>query len=107
MQLVSLKNASDRSTCDVMPREQYGYGLRICLDDDQCEALGIKEAIKAGTQITIEARAIVVSATESIEDDGDDKGNDIQLSLQITDMGLTIGTVRRDAAETLYGSTKA
>jgi hypothetical protein len=103
MKLVALKNASDDSCCIAMPREQYGYGLRIYLDDDQCEALGITKALRAGTQVTISAKAIVTSATESVESDGDDAGPDISLSLQITDMGLTVGSVLRNAADVLYG----
>lgn len=104
MKLVSLKNVSDDSDYASMPREQYGYGLRIYLDDDQCEALGITKALRAGTQVKIQATAIVCSSTESVEDDGDDAGPDVSLSLQITDMGLEAGTVLRNAAEVLYGN---
>lgn len=103
MKLVSLKNANDDATCTPMQMEQYGYGLRIYLNDDACEALGIVKALRAGTQVTLSAKAIVVSSTESVEDDGDGAGNDISLSLQITDLGLEAGTVLRNAAQILYG----
>lgn len=86
-----------------MPMERYGYGLRIYLDCDACEALGIGKALRAGTQVKIQATAVVVSSTESLESDGDDAGNDISLSLQITDMGLEAGAVLRNAAAVLYG----
>lgn len=103
MKLISLKNTDDRDTVSAMPRDQYGYGLRILLDDDQCEALGITKALRAGTQVTLSAKAIVVSSTESVEDDGDSAGNDISLSLQITDLGIEAGSVLRNAAQILYG----
>ena len=103
MKIVSLKNTSDDATCAPMQMAQYGYGLRICLDDDACEALGITKALRAGTQVTLSAKAIVVSSTESVEDDGDDAGNDISLTLQITDLGLEAGPMLRNAAQILYG----
>lgn len=101
MKLVSLKNARDDSCMASMPVEQYGYGLRLYLGDDECEALGIVKALAAGTQVTISAKAIVVSSTQSI--DGDDMDTDVSLSLQITDMGLESGGVLRNAAQVLYG----
>ncbi|WKJ88766.1 hypothetical protein QZJ86_12110 [Methylomonas montana] len=81
----------------------YGYGLSIYLNDDQCEALGIKQPLRAGTQVKITALAFVQSATESVEDDGDDTGNDISLSLQITDMELSGTSNAAEHAGKLYG----
>ena len=103
MKLVNLKSSAEEGCCSPMPMERYGYGLRIYLCDDDCEKLGITKAMRAGTEVTLQAKAIVVSATESLEADGDDKGNDISVSLQITDMGLSVGGVLRNAAATLYG----
>lgn len=104
MKMVNLKAEPREDLCCPMPMEQYGYGLRVYLDCDACEKLGITKALRAGTEVTLQARAIVVSSTESIEGDRDEKeGTDISLSLQITDMGLNVGTVRRDAAAELYG----
>ena len=89
MNLVNMKvDMTSEVCCAPCPESAYPYGLRIYLNDDQCEALGIKGAISAGTQITIMARATVVRCTESTEVDGDDTGNDISLDLQITDMGI-------------------
>lgn len=103
MKLVNLKASSEDGCCAPMPMERYGYGLRIYLCDDDCEKPGITKAMRAGTEVALQAKAIVVSATESLEADGDDKGNDISVSLQITDMGLSVGGVLRNAAATLYG----
>ena len=103
MKLVSLKNADQAETLASYPVEQYGYGLRLYLNDDQCEALGITKALRAGTTIKLQAQAVVVSSTESLEDDGD-AGPDVSLSIQITDMGVEVGSVMRNAAQMLYGS---
>jgi len=102
MKLVNLKTTSD-AQCSPCPPEAYGYGLRIYLSDDQCEALGITKALAAGTQVTIQATAIVVRSSQAVEADGDDAGPDITLDLQITDMGLQPGQVLRNAAAVLYG----
>lgn len=88
----------------VMPADNpYGWGLTLHLNDDQCEALGIKQPLRAGSKVKIAALAFVQSATESVEDDGDDSGNDVSLCLQITDMELS-GTMDASAsAAKLYG----
>lgn len=80
----------------------YPYGLSICLDEDQCEKLGISKALKAGTEVTITARAIVSRSTESVDDDNDG-GNDVSMTLQITDLSLKAQGVVRNAAAELYG----
>lgn len=102
MKLINMK--SDPESTEVYGCNQYGYGLTLCLNEDQCEALGISKALKAGTQVTLQANAIVTSATESLERDGDDKGTDVNLSLQITELGLTTNGTLRNAANLLYGS---
>jgi hypothetical protein len=66
----------------------YGYGLCLYLNDDQCEALGIKKALEAGSTVNITAKAVVTRSTQSVEADGDDTGPDYSLELQITDMEL-------------------
>ena len=51
------------------------------------------------------ASAVVTSATERLEDDGDDKGNDVSLQVQITDMGCQVAGTMRNAAAELYKSS--
>lgn len=85
-------------------KQEYPYGLCLSLDDDTCEKLGISKALKPGTVLTIQASAVVTSATERLEDDGDDKGNDVSLQVQITDMGCQVNGTMRNAAAELYGS---
>lgn len=99
MKLTNMKSESMEdypSPC--MPN--YGYGLTLCLDEHQTESLGITEALKAGTLVTLQAMAIVATSTESVER----KGTCVTLSLQITDLGLTIESQVKNAAEILYGT---
>lgn len=98
------READDMAYASEWTPAAYPGGLCLYLDEDQCEALGISKALKAGTQITLQAKAIVTSATESLERDGDDPGNDVSLSLQITDLGVNVGAVVRNAAALLYGN---
>jgi len=106
--LINMKLADDQS-CDGMVccgSSNYPGGLALWLNDDQCEALGITKALKPGTEVTLSAKAIVTSSSESLERDGDDTGNDVSLNLQITELSATPGAVLRDAASVLYGSGK-
>lgn len=105
MKLISMKREASDNTlgCCSPMQDNYPYGLCLYLDEAQCEALGIDKALKAGTQVTLSAKAVVTSATESLERDGDDKGIDVSLSLQITDLGVTVAGVMRNAAAELYG----
>lgn len=101
MKLANLKNTGDGDEIAYAPCpiEAYGYGLRLYLDDDTCEKLGIASAMKPGTQVKLQAMAIVVSSGSELERDG----TGVACSVQITDMGLeTAGTVR-NAAQVLYG----
>lgn len=102
--LIDMKRkASDMAMCGYTP-PNYPGGLCLYLDEEQCEALGISKALKAGTQVTLQAKAVVTSSTESLERDGDDKGTDVSLSLQLTELGVTVQGVMRNAADVLYGS---
>lgn len=102
--MVSMKRQGDDDAyCVGWSPPNFPGGLCLFLDEDQCEALGIGKALRPGTEVTITAKAIVESSTESLERDGDDRGNDVRLQLQITELGLTPGAVVRNAADVLYG----
>ena len=103
MKLVALKNVGDVDYATPYSPPNYAGGLCLYLSGDQCEALGIGKALRAGTQVKIQATGIVVTCSESLERDGDDKGPDISLSVQITDMGLEAQGMVRNAAQVLYG----
>lgn len=93
--MVSMK--TDDTGCAPCEPNPYGYGLRIRLNDDQCEALGITTPPAAGTKLAISALAFVASATQTTEQDGDDAGADVFLELQITDMGVSPAATAVDA----------
>ena len=90
MALVSMKT-DEGMGCEPMAPSPYGYGLCIHLNDDQCEALGIKQPLAAGAVVMLQARAFVKEATARAEEDGDDKGPDVSMSLQITDLSISPG----------------
>lgn len=86
---------------------KYPYCLKLYLGEDECDKLGLKNALPPGTIVMVQAMAIVQSTTESVESDGDDAGNDISMSLQITDLGIEPQGTATDAASRLYGKMKS
>lgn len=75
----------------------YPYGLRLCLDTETLEKLGITDLPRVGTVITLQARAEVVSTGVNQEQDGDKR---MHCDLQITDMALDGGD--KSPAQKLY-----
>ncbi len=100
--MVSMKRESTSE--DIYQMSAYPGGLCLYLSDDQCEQLGIDKALKPGTEVTVSAKAIVVSSTENLARENGE-GNDVSLSLQITDLGLTVGGLIKNAADVLYGDS--
>jgi hypothetical protein len=86
MKLVDMKRAkrSETKAPAVLKDDPYGYGLRITLDADQIDKLGI-DMPKAGAVFEIEAVATVtrVSQSESAESDGSKS-----IELQIRKLGV-------------------
>ena len=105
MKLVNMKMDAAEYTEELL-RPNYSYGICLNLSEDQCDLLGIDRALPPGTLLKIEAVGIVERATESLERDADDKGNDISLSVQITEMGLEPAGTAQNAADILYGKGK-
>jgi hypothetical protein len=105
MALVSMKQEREGDGYAVEADNEYGYGLSICLSEDQVEALGLKaNPPAAGTVMNIRAIAQVVTVTQDADVDGDNDGIDVTLRLQITDMELTPGG-SPDYASMLYGGS--
>jgi hypothetical protein len=82
-------------------QNKYGYGLCIHLDDAQCEMLGLDKSLPAGTTVKIEATGIVESSGERVDREGG-KGNDVNMSVQITDLGLEATGTAVSPAKALY-----
>lgn len=65
--------------------DQYPWGLSISLDKAGMEKLGLKEAPKVGTVMTVTAKAKVSSRGEHESDEG---GASRDCCLQITDLAV-------------------
>ena len=86
------------SEVDDGPR--YPYGLRLDLNDDSLEKLGITALPKVGTEMTITAKVTVTSVSAYDSQGGEPEQN---VCLQITDMEIGAGKTQGDAAKSLYG----
>lgn len=92
----------DNDCCESYPTSKFGYGLCLSLNDDQCKALGIDRALPAGTLLAIEAIGIVESVTEAIDRDKDEKGPEVSLRVQITQMAMEPDGSATHPADILY-----
>lgn len=80
---------------------KYPYGLRLCLDDDALEKLGIHGLPSVGTRLTI-AAIVTVTATRSSEDAEGEAENGVDL--QITDMEIGMPPSEVDANRLYKGA---
>lgn len=87
---------------EVNDEPQYPYGLRLDLNDDSLEKLGITALPKVGTEMTITAKVKVTSVSAYDSQGGAPEQN---VCLQITDMEIGNSQVERNnsAANALYG----
>lgn len=83
------------SAPDAPDQPAYPYGLRLELDDDVLDKLGLGTLPKVGTTKMLMAQVDVVSVSESESAEG---GPDKRLGLQITDLSLEDVT----ASKSLY-----
>lgn len=101
--LVNMKGAGDRAlevSATESPEDEYPWGLRIHLEDEQLERLGMDMMPDPGTKRMMMAKVEIVS-TDVHNRDGEKHRS---ISLQITDMKLSDEDMRESAAETLYGT---
>lgn len=82
-------------------KEEYPYGLRICLNNDTIKMLGLSEMPEVGTGFNMKAVVKVVSTNEY----EDETGEKYTVDLQITDMDLMPQKMKIDA-EKLYKQEK-
>lgn len=106
MDLVSMKltkaEAKAEASIEYKPPE-YPYGLKIDLDNDALEKLGIAQLPEIGTPMTVTARCEVCSVS-AYESQGQDK-KQRNLQLQITDMALAPESLSNaEVARRLYGT---
>jgi hypothetical protein len=98
MALVSMKKEPDNEPMEAGLTEDYGYGLCLSLDEDQCNALGITTLPEPGKTVMIRAKCTVVRTM--IENDGE--GPENHMTLQVTDMELGAVEGNADKASMLY-----
>lgn len=100
MALVSMKMEPETGAVAM----EYGYGLCIRLEPEQCAALGITTLPKAGSVLTLQAKAMVKRVTEEAgEPEEGEPNNEIYLELQITDMEVAnSATPTEQAAAMMY-----
>ena len=102
MEMKSMKLSKKEAT-EAMPKSiseekpQYPYGLRISLDNDALEKLGIKTLPASGKVIMVIAKCEVKSVNES-DYEGEKRKS---MELQITD--LCLETEKKDFSKSLYG----
>ena len=79
---------------------EYPYGLRISLDDDALEKLGLTQLPAVGTKMQLSATVEVCSTSAYSTQEGE---AETSVSLQITAMELGTAQQSSSAASLLYG----
>lgn len=92
MGMVSMK-VQDDDQYEMAQPNPYGYGLMICLNEEQVEALGLdKNPPRPGSTVSVRAIAVVKRVTqesdptEEVAEGEDPNDPDVTLQIQITDM---------------------
>lgn len=102
MKLPPVKEKPLAESAPSMPREEYPYGLRIHLDKDQLEQLGITKLPETGVEVSLVAKATVTSVNESAHDSGSGKNVYRSVSLQITDLALAPPKASKNTEDVFY-----
>lgn len=101
MKKVYKDNPGHGSDGCVEDKPVYPYGLRIHLDNESLDKLGIKELPVVGVQMKLTALVGVVEVSVMERQEGEPER---RMELQIMDMELTKPTEeKKDASEELYG----
>lgn len=79
---------------------KYPWGLKLTLDDDALEKLGITSMPAVGTKMQLSATVEVCSTSAYSTQEGESEAS---VSLQITAMELSGANSASDAATMLYG----
>jgi hypothetical protein len=92
------------TTCSpcAMPQEQYPYGLRLHLDTEQLEQLGVDKLPAVGTEVTIIAKATVNNVHESTTDGTGGKHAYRSVGVQITDLALKSSKAEKKSEAVFY-----
>ena len=101
---LSSKEATEAMPTAMPEKPEYPYGLRLRLEKEELEKLGIKELPKVGEIFTVEAKAHVLSVSAGASQEHEHASMD----LQITHMGLGEDGEVKSAhlAKKMYGEMK-
>lgn len=94
------KEASKLST-PYEDQERYPYGLRLDLNNDTLEKLGITKLPAVGTVLMFEAKAKVVGSRQSATESSDNRSIELQithLDLEMDDDEVSEGELTRNEA---------
>lgn len=101
MKKVYKDNSSHGDCVEESDKPVYPYGLRIHLDNESLDKLGIKELPSTGAQMKLTALVGVIEVSVMERQEGEPER---RMELQIMDMELTKPTEeKKDASEELYG----
>lgn len=90
---------SDCGPC-MSESSEYPYGLRLHLDDDSIEKLGLETLPEVSTKMKI--TAIVDVCGVSVDKNKDEEYK--RMDIQITDMEIVPIKVQKSMADSIYGS---
>lgn len=96
--------AAEKATCDpcvMYPREDYPWGLKLHLESESLDALGVAELPEVDTIVTIQAKAKVVSVNTSASANAKAHRS---VSLQITDLGIGPAKAKKSSEDVFYNS---
>lgn len=105
MQTVSMKREKksksemNKATVCSMEEPQFPYGLRIRLEKEDLEKLGIKNIPQVGTAVPVYAKTVVIAVSESAAQGGEDY---CSVELQITDLALETKPSDEAVAKKIY-----
>lgn len=105
MKLCSMKLPPEKTKHKIEPAKveapRYPWGLRLNLETEAIEKLGLEKLPQVGTVVTVMAKAKVVEVSQTDMQNRKSR----RLELQITDLGLDTG-VKINAVDTLFGGEK-
>lgn len=97
---MSAEEAKEQYEPSAVDAPEYPYGLRISLDDDALEKLGITQLPAVGSKMQLSATVEVCSTSAYSTQEGE---AETSVSLQITAMELGAAQQSSNAATMLYG----
>ena len=97
---MSAEEAKEQTEPTAADAPQYPWGLKLNLDDDALEKLGLTTMPAVGTKMQLAATVEVCSTSSYSDQKGEAESS---VSLQITAMELGAAQQSSDAASMLYG----